>query len=64
MFMQIWDYQILTLKISLKFVGLCGKHESLVKPYIDTQYPLTQTSIFPLIGVNIFSFLILIQQLI
>ena len=21
MFMQIWDYQILTLKISLKFVG-------------------------------------------
>ena len=25
MFMQIWDYQILTLKISLKFVGLLAK---------------------------------------
>ena len=36
MLMQIWDYQILTLKIPLKFVRLCGKHASLVKPYIDT----------------------------
>ena len=25
--MQIWDYPILTLKIPLKFVGLCGKYE-------------------------------------
>ena len=28
MFMQIWDYQILTLKIPLKWVGLCGKHDT------------------------------------
>ena len=37
MFMQIWDYQILTLKISLKFVGLFGKHASLVKQKFHTQ---------------------------
>ena len=36
--MHDWLNQILTLKISLKFVGLCGKHASLVKPYVDTQY--------------------------
>ena len=36
--MHVWLNQILTLKIPSKFMGLCGKHASLVKPYIDTQY--------------------------
>jgi len=35
--MQIWDHQILTLKISLKCLGLCGKHASLNSPNFDTQ---------------------------
>ena len=51
---HVWLNKILTLKISLKFVGLCGKHASLVKPYIDTQYPLTQTWIFPLRELSLF----------
>ena len=59
MFIQIWDYQLLTLKIPLKLV-LWDKHASFVKPYIDTQY-FANSNIFQ---VNIFTFFILIQQLI
>ena len=68
MFMQIWDYQILILKISLKFVKLWGKHGSLVKPYIDTQYSTNSNMDFSIkwsqSEVNMVTFLILIQQLI
>ena len=37
MFMQIGDSQILTLKIPLKCLGLCGKHASLSSQNFHTQ---------------------------
>ena len=55
--MQIWDYRILTLKIPLKFVGLCDKHASLVKPYIDTQYSINSNMDFFIMWSQPFDFL-------
>ena len=59
MYMHIWDYQILTPKIPLKFVGLCGKHASLVKPYVTLNIPLQKNG-FLLSEVNLLNFFILI----
>jgi len=55
--MQIWDYQLLILKIPLKFVGLCDKHASLVKPYIDIQYSTNSNMDFSIIWSQPFDFL-------
>ena len=49
---------------SLKFVGLCGKHASLVKPYIDTQYSTNLNMDFSMKWSEHLTFFILIQQLI
>ena len=40
MFMQFWNYQILTLKIPLKCVGLCGKHKVWVNQILTLKISL------------------------